>query len=141
MDFLEADDVMGVMATKEPDDHVIATIDKDLDQIPGRHFNWNKNKKYTVNSLKADRLFYTQIMAGDPTDNYYGIKGVGPVAAKKLLDETPKHRRWEEILKLFISKGYTEEYALQMARVARICRAEDYNFETEEPILWTPKES
>jgi DNA polymerase-1 len=141
MDYLEADDVMGVMATKEPGQHVVATIDKDLDQIPGLHYNWNHDKKYEINRTKADRLFYTQIMAGDPTDNYYGIKGVGPKTAHKLLDATPKRERWNAILKLFKKKGYTEEYALQMARVARICRAEDYNFNTGEPILWTPKES
>lgn len=140
MDMLEADDVMGVMATKEPGEHVIATIDKDLLQIPGQHYNWMHDRKETINTLKADRLFYTQVMAGDPTDNYFGIKGIGPVKAKKLLDATPKHERWSAILNLFIEKGYTEEYALQMARVARICRAEDYNFDTKEPILWTPKE-
>ena len=83
MDFLEADDVMGIMATKEPGKHVIATIDKDLLQIPGKHYNWLHDKKTTQNVLKADRLFWTQIMAGDPTDNYFGIKGVGPVKAKK----------------------------------------------------------
>jgi DNA polymerase-1 len=141
MDFLEADDVMGIMATKEPDKHVIATIDKDLLQIPGRHYNWMHNKKTTQNVLKADRLFYTQIMAGDPTDNYFGIKGVGPAKARKVLDSCQKHERWNAILKLFKSKGYTEEYALQMARVARICRAEDYDFDKKEPILWSPKES
>lgn len=137
---IEADDVMGILTTKEPGQHVIASIDKDLDQIPGKHFNWNKNKKYEVNSLKADRLFYQQIMMGDPTDNYYGIKGVGPVKAKKLLDDTPKHYRWQAIVGLFEDNGMTEEDALQMARVARILRVEDYNFETKEPILWTPKE-
>jgi len=141
MDFLEADDVMGVMATKEPGKHVIATIDKDLLQIPGKHYNWMHDSKLTQNVHKADRLFYTQIMAGDPTDNYFGIKGVGPVKAKAVLDATPKHERWPTILKLFKSKGYDEEYALQMARVARICRVEDYNFETKEPILWTPEEN
>jgi DNA polymerase-1 len=140
MDFLEADDVMGVLATKEPGQHVIATIDKDLDQIPGNHYNWLHNRKYKQNKLKADRLFYQQIMCGDPTDNYFGIKGVGPVRAKKLLDETPKHYRWKAILELFESKGYDEKYALQMARVARICRVEDFDFEINEPILWTPKE-
>lgn len=135
---LEADDVMGIIATREPGEHIIASIDKDLNQIPGMHYNWNKNKRYEVNKLKADRLFYQQIMQGDPTDNYYGIKGVGPVRAKKLLDETPKHYRWRAILDLYLEKGMTEEDALTTARIARICRVEDYDFESEEPILWNP---
>ena len=32
----------------------------------------------------------------------------------------------------------TEEDALTNARLARILTAEDYNFDTKEPILWTP---
>ena len=36
---LEADDLMSIYADK---DSVICTIDKDLDQVVGHHFNWNK---------------------------------------------------------------------------------------------------
>ena len=34
--------------------------------------------------------------------------------------------------------GKTEEDALQMARVARICRFEDYDFKNNMVILWGP---
>jgi DNA polymerase-1 len=139
--YLEADDVMGIVSTHAPDQYVIATIDKDLLQIPGRHYNWNSNKRVLVNEEQADLMFFQQIMTGDTTDNYFGIPGIGPVKAKKFLAETPKDEWWSGIVKMYAAKDLSEEYAFQMARVARILRAEDYDFETEGPILWTPNKS
>lgn len=139
IEMLEADDVMGVMATKQPDKYVIATIDKDLQQIPGRHYNWASKKRTLVGDEAADLTFYRQVITGDPTDNFKGIPGYGPKRANTLLAETPKENWWEAIVDAYVGKGLTEEYALQMARVARILRVEDYNFEDKEPILWNPK--
>ena len=39
----------------------------------------------------------------------------------------------------FKKAGLTEDDALVQARVARILRAEDFNFETQEVILWNPE--
>jgi DNA polymerase-1 len=136
---LEADDAMGVRATSGDAEYVIATIDKDLLQIPGRHYNWNSNKRQTISKKDADHFFYIQILTGDTTDNYFGVPGIGPVKAAKVLKENDKKDWWTAIVAEYEAKNLTEEYALQMARVARILRAEDFNLETEEPILWTPK--
>lgn len=43
------------------------------------------------------------------------------------------------MVSLAASQGMTEEDLLVQARVARILRATDWNFEKEEPILWTPE--
>jgi DNA polymerase-1 len=136
--FLEADDVMGVMATKWPKRYVIATIDKDLLQIPGRHYNWMHKRKCVVSESEGDRLFYKQCLTGDRVDNYFGVPGIGPAKADKILDDNPMDEWWDAIVEAYELKQLSEEYALQMARVARICRVEDYDFEKEEPILWTP---
>lgn len=45
---------------------------------------------------------------------------------------------WDCMVSLAASQGMTEEDLLVQARVARILRASDWNFEKEEPILWTP---
>jgi DNA polymerase-1 len=42
------------------------------------------------------------------------------------------------VVAAFESKGLTEEDALVQARVARICRASDYDFKTKEVKLWNP---
>ena len=46
---IEADDTIGILATGEDikdlppvEERVICSIDKDLDTVPGRHFNWRK---------------------------------------------------------------------------------------------------
>lgn len=46
---------------------------------------------------------------------------------------------WDCMVSLAASKGMSEEDLLVQARVARILRASDWDFEKQEPILWTPK--
>jgi DNA polymerase-1 len=135
---LEADDVLGIIATKEPGKYIVASTDKDLLQIPGRHYNWGHRKFRTISLDDGDYFFYRQILTGDTVDNYKGCPGIGPKKAEKLLDGTPREDWWSAIVEAYEKKDLTEEDALAQAQVARICRAEDYNFETREPILWTP---
>ena len=58
------------------------------------------------------------------------------VTARRLLDEDCS---WKTVVSAFEKQGLSENDALTQARVARILRAEDYNFKTHKPILWTPK--
>ena len=82
----EADDAIGIACCKDPDKTVIVTIDKDLDMIPGDHFNFVKRQRYEVKSWQALVWFYTQILTGDRVDNVIGLKGIGPVKAAKILE-------------------------------------------------------
>lgn len=135
---LEADDVMGILQTRGDEETIICTIDKDLDQIVGKHYNLNKDILYEVDQETADYFFYQQILTGDSVDGFKGIPRCGPVCAQKLLDATPHDEWWSAIMKLAEKKGLDEDYMLQQARVARILRASDYNFNKKEIILWTP---
>ena len=45
---------------------------------------------------------------------------------------------WQSVIDAYKSKGYTEEDALRNARMARILRAEDYDFKNKEVKLWKP---
>lgn len=80
----EADDAMGKNQT---DDTIIVTIDKDLDQIEGKHFNFVKRLYYDVSKEQATRFFYKQLLTGDRTDNIRGVVGIGDKKAEKILNE------------------------------------------------------
>ncbi len=137
VDCLEADDVMGIMATSLPGCYVIATIDKDLKQIPGIHYNWRKERLRKVQSSEADYWFYFQVLTGDSTDGYAGCPGIGVKRARTVLKGVTEDP-WACVVATFKSKGLTEADALVQARVARILRAKDYNFKEGQPILWSP---
>jgi DNA polymerase-1 len=130
---LEADDLLGILATQKG--AIMVTVDKDMDTIPGVRVNpkdWARTEQ-TVES--ADRFFYFQTLTGDAVDNYKGCPGVGPVGANKILDAECS---WAAVVAAFEKKGLTEADALQQARVARILRDEDYV--NGEVVLWTPEE-
>lgn len=48
---------------------VICSLDKDLDIVPGWHYNFAKNIVYFVEPIQGLRSFYKQILIGDRTDN------------------------------------------------------------------------
>jgi DNA polymerase-1 len=140
MKALEADDVMGIYATSaKVGTYCVATIDKDLRQIPGLHYNWNKDEKpVEVSKPDGDYLFYRQTLTGDATDGYTGCPGIGPKKADKLLSGLSHEEMWMMIVDTYAAKGLTEDDALMQARMARILRYEDYNWDFKEPKLWRP---
>ena len=76
----EADDAMGIAQTQAREareETIIVTIDKDLDMIPGWHYNWSKNNKdngtYFMKDPEGLQRFYAQILTGDTADNIPGI--------------------------------------------------------------------
>ena len=76
---LEADDVMGILATK-PDNIgkcVVVSDDKDLKTIPCKLYRPMADELMEIRPAQADAYFYTQALTGDPTDGYSGCKGVG----------------------------------------------------------------
>jgi DNA polymerase-1 len=131
---LEADDVIGILATKYPNT-VIFSIDKDLNQIPGRHFTGAS--EYVVTPVQGFRFFMSQVITGDTTDGYKGCPGAGPVKAEKALSGSPD-RWWDDVVHLYDKAGLTEEDALTQARMARILTNELYNPDTGEITLWSP---
>lgn len=83
----EADDRLGIGAVLHG--HGIATLDKDLNGVPGWHYCWaGKNEGvYLVTEEEADRFFYKQLLTGDATDNIPGLyRMVGKKATAKALD-------------------------------------------------------
>jgi DNA polymerase-1 len=132
---LEGDDVMGIMATNPKlypgAEKIIVSADKDMKTIPGQVHNGKK--LLTISRKDADRWHMMQTLMGDKSDGYPGCRGVGPVKAEKIVEGG-----WHAIVEAFLKAGHTEEFALQNARVSRILRHEDFNYKTQEPILWQP---
>lgn len=129
-DGLEADDLIGIFATKSPNDYIIWSPDKDLRQIAGKHLI--DGEVIEISQEEADRSFYMQVLTGDAADNYKGIKGVGPVKAERILDEDNGLSPWRKIVAAYEKAEQTEEDAILTARLAHILR-----YETKD-ILWEP---
>ena len=82
----EADDLIAIEATRLGSDTVVASIDKDMLQIPCRHFNFGRGEWSDVDEWSGLKFFYKQILTGDAADNIIGLYKVGPVKADKILD-------------------------------------------------------
>lgn len=143
---LEADDVMGIIATTPAilpgHRKIICSIDKDLRQIPGELFDGKTI--CTIKKDEADWWHFMQMLTGDSVDGYKGCPGVGPVKAEVILlnaddNGTAPGGKWPGVVAAYEAKGLTEADALVQARVSRICRHEDYDFKKREVILWEPK--
>lgn len=79
----EADDELGINQTE---DSITCSIDKDLLQIPGRHYNFVKKEFKEVLYIDGIRHFYAQMLIGDRSDNVTGVEGIGEKKAAKLLN-------------------------------------------------------
>ena len=130
---LEADDTMGIYATKYPG-NIIASPDKDMRQIPGKLYNFDET--FTIDKDEGAKWHLIQTLAGDQTDGYGGVPGIGVKRAETLFKD--KGYSWKTVVGAFVEKNLTEEDALVNARLAKILTADDYDFKKKEPILWSP---
>ncbi len=153
----EADDMVVFLKTEAPDDYILCAIDKDvLYQTVGNHYNYNKDEFVEIDEDFADYFQHFQAIAGDVVDGYIGCKGVGAVGAVKALgfpqscqgiftqmlkklkvsakslealpEIPPVENRFEAVVEVFESKGFTENEAKvqeQMASMKQLTRAPD----------------
>ena len=132
---LEADDAMGIYATKEPGQHVIVSPDKDMRQIPGDLYNL-KDPVETIDEEEARRWHLIQTLAGDQTDGYAGVPGIGVKRAVALFEK--EGYTWETVVNAFAAKDLDEDVALRNARLAKILHFENYDFDTKTVKHWLP---
>jgi 5'-3' exonuclease len=141
-DGLEADDLLGIFATRNPDT-IICSADKDLKTIPGAL--WNGDKLLSISEGDANLWFYTQVLTGDTADGYPGCKGIGPKKAEAILKDAAEDiavhgegSLWKAVVATYEQYGFTADDALRQARLARILRSSDWDAKAKKPILWTP---
>lgn len=86
----EADDecsILGWDCYERQEDFAVATIDKDLDQVPGWHYDYRRKVWYQVSVFAGERRFWEQVLSGDATDNIGGCYKIGLEKAERIVDE------------------------------------------------------
>jgi len=144
----EADDEISIRAArlrKAGLPYIVATIDKDLDQIPGRHYDYMRHIEYEVSEEQAEKWFWQQCLSGDPTDGVPGCWKIGAAKAAAMVDDwylqkhTPE-QIWEAIVAAYrasqakagckYADDDAERLALETARLVWMQR--------EPGELWNP---
>lgn len=115
----EADDALGCRQWAAKDrSTIMCSIDKDLDMIPGHHYNFVKNQYYYVPKAWADNRIFVQMLVGDRTDNIPGIDGIGDIRAAKILEECGGDR---DRLREVVRQKYKEQYGSEWERAYDEC--------------------
>ena len=136
---LEGDDVLGLLATNgQYENPIIVSVDKDMRTIPCKLIAAEEVEHIT--EKKANRHWFEMSIAGDSTDGIVGVKGTGMVTATKLLADTPEtiDALWSKVAETYTKKGYTLADAILNARLTRILREGDYDYNTGTVKLWNP---
>lgn len=100
----EADDLLGKNQYKS--DTVICSIDKDLLQISGSHYNFVKDVFTEISPEEGLLWFYKQLLIGDVADNIKGVKGIGERKASYIID--PLFGCDEEEMFLAVQSSYRD---------------------------------
>lgn len=153
---LEADDLLGIALTKNPEKYICATRDKDLRQVAGHHYGWELMNQPAFGprhidefgwielSSKRDKIIgggdkflYSQIITGDTVDTIPGIPKHGPVKAFKLLEACTTPEGCEQAV-LEAYKGFYGEGGkarmLETARLVHLTRRTRNNY--QDVLLW-----
>lgn len=78
---------------------IICSVDKDLLQIPGIHYDYQKNKYHLIDEETAQYNLAIQMIMGDAADGIQGLRGYGPVKAQSLIKKgMSKHQVMRTIL-------------------------------------------
>lgn len=101
---VEVDDAVGILYQ---DGDLIISQDKDLLQIPGKHYNPISKKESEVDYTAGLRSFYIQCLTGDPSDFIPGLYGVG--GASTYVKEIKKMESEVEMFTL-VSKLYEQRF-------------------------------
>lgn len=138
---LEADDVLGILATHPDykDRVIVVSEDKDLQTLPCTLYRQGELK--TISPVEADYFWMFQTLTGDATDGYSGCPGIGPKKAEVILRSfqwASGLSVWHHVVAAFRKEGLTEDDALLQARLARILRFDNWDIEKQEVKLWSP---
>jgi 5'-3' exonuclease len=127
-DGYEADDACGCEQTK---DTIIVGIDKDLLQIPGKHYRWPIVRKGQIirqeEFLHIDeetgfRNFFTQMLTGDTSDNIVGVEGIGAKKAAFYLQDAHTEQDMYDIVNYFYTSSLEHDEENRCCNIERFFR-------------------
>lgn len=111
-DGYEADDMVRIWATeldKWEKDFIVCSVDKDLDCIPGKHYNPRKSDIYWVSPKYSEMFYWKQLLMGDTVDNIPGVEGIGPKKAEKLIEDCETRKDYERVVFNTYNDKYPED--------------------------------
>lgn len=102
----EADDAVSIDAWSMWNagnlDYRVAAVDKDLNQIPGNHYNYVTRKFTYISETQANRFFFKQLLMGDRADSIPGIPQIGDVRSTQALKNCfTVEAMWEKVLEMY----------------------------------------
>lgn len=122
VDGIEADDAVATLQWQHKDrSTVIVRQDKDLNMVPGWHFNPVKEEMRYITLPEANEWFFIQMLWGDRTDNIPGIDGLGEVKSRKLL--APCNRevlKMQEVVKQQYAKAFGDDASRRYKEIANL---------------------
>lgn len=130
----EADDRIGIEATNRFPSAIIVSIDKDLKQIPGHHWNFVKEEYTYVTQEMGLKWFYEQLLQGDTTDSIPGIDGIGKKYAKDVIAPL----QTEQDMYLACCAMYREAYPDQDWHSILVRNGQLLKIRTKENEIWQP---
>lgn len=115
----EAYEVDDRLAMEAQANTVICSIDKDLRQIAGEHYNPVKDTFEVVSVEDAARTLYASMLIGDASDNLRGIDGLGPVKSGRLLHGLSPAEAHLKVLGIYQDHGRDFFHAHRMFSLLR----------------------
>jgi hypothetical protein len=145
----EADDEVSILAWESRTDkrpYVVATIDKDLDQVPGWHYDYRQKVFYKQSREEARLTFWRQVLSGDATDNIGGVYRIGPEKAEGIVrDWTVQYGDDEKLYWVATLAAYEDSkgkkgcpYADKDTHAVALENARLVYMQTIPQELWTP---
>jgi len=112
-ELFESDDEI---AWRAGEGNLIISIDKDLVQIPGSHYNFDTDSFLTIDSFKGAKVLLASMLVGDTADNILGLAGIGPKS--KYVNNVLDAETIEEAFSIVVSLYQTHYgcYAFQFLR-------------------------
>lgn len=150
----EADDLLAIEATsRSVGEFVIASLDKDLLQIPGDHYNFVKKKFQVITPEEGRHRFWIQSLMGDKVDGIQGLWKVGPKTSEAILEDLLNkgsdfdyYRRIIETYAERLGAEDDESHEEYLGRVVRtvsqtcrllwLCRDYDTTWEIPKKTIW-----
>ena len=129
----EADDDVAIAGTELGDNGIMVSLDKDIDQVAGWHYNFIKKTGYYVTEQEGVFKLYHQILTGDTADNIIGLRGVGPVKANKILEDSTDE--YDMYCRCIEAYDGNEDRVIENARLLYLRRTKD------EPLWMPPKKA
>lgn len=115
-DGYEADDAIGIAHTP---DKIVCSIDKDMFQLSGEHYNFVKQEFRTISPQEAEKFIYKLMLIGDRSDNITGVSGIGEIKSSRIVDSYDDINELHEYVRSLYNDDQRFTTNLRLFRILR----------------------